>query len=75
MVLIKHNSLKSDVFFNPIFMPGFSGSGSRVQVQVLEVAINEILYNCLQKQPHVDVLQIRKTPVLESLLNKVGVSF
>ena len=56
-------------------MPGFSGSGSRVQVQVLEVAINEILYNCLQKQPLVDVLQIRKTPVLESLLNKVGVSF
>ena len=75
MVLIKHNSLKSDIFFNPIFMPGFSGSGSRVQVQVLEVAINEILYNCLQKQPLVDVLQIRKTPVLESLLNKVGVSF
>ena len=75
MVLIKHNSLKSDIFFNPIFMPGFSGSGSRVQVQVLEVAINEILYNCLQKQPLVDVLQIRKTPVLESLLNTVGVSF
>ena len=75
MVLIKHNSLKSDIFFNPIFMPGFSGSGSRVQVQVLEVAINEILYNCLQKQPLVDVLQTRKTPVLESLLNKVGVSF
>ena len=26
MVLIKHNSLKSDIFFNPIFIPGFSGS-------------------------------------------------
>ena len=23
--------LKSDIFFNPIFTPGFSGSGSRVQ--------------------------------------------
>ena len=48
MVFIKHNSLKSDIFFNPIFIPGFSGSrffrvhifqgpgisgsGSRVQV-------------------------------------------
>ena len=46
MVLIKHNFLKSDIFFNPIFIPGFSrsrffkvqvfqgpgpGSGSRVQ--------------------------------------------
>ena len=26
MVLMKHNSLKSDIFFNPIFVPGFSGS-------------------------------------------------
>ena len=39
MVFVKHNSLKSDIFFNPIFIPGFSGSGSRVRVQVLEVAI------------------------------------
>ena len=31
MVFVKHNSLKSDIFFNPIFIPGFSGSGSRVQ--------------------------------------------
>ena len=31
MVLIKHNSLKSDIFFNPIFIPGFSGPESRVQ--------------------------------------------
>ena len=46
MVFAKHNSLKSDIFFNPIFIPGFSesrffrvqvfqgagpGSGSRVQ--------------------------------------------
>ena len=38
MVLIKHNYLKSDIFFNPIFIPGFSGSGSRVRVQVIEVA-------------------------------------
>ena len=33
MVLIKQNSLKSDIFFNPIFIPGFSGSGSLVRVQ------------------------------------------
>ena len=26
MVLIKHNYLKSDIFFNPIFIVGFSGS-------------------------------------------------
>ena len=26
MVLIKHNYLKPDMFFNPIFIPGFSGS-------------------------------------------------
>ena len=33
MVLIKHNSLKSDIFFNAIFIPGFSGSMFfRVQV-------------------------------------------
>ena len=43
MVLIKHNYLKSDIFFNPIFIPGFSGSkflgsGSWVRVQVIEVA-------------------------------------
>ena len=31
MVFVKHNSLKSDIFFNPIFIPGFSGSGSRVK--------------------------------------------
>ena len=37
MVLIKHNSLKSDIFFNPIFTPGFSGSRFfkvRVRVRV-----------------------------------------
>ena len=33
MVFVKHNSLKSDIFFNPIFIPGFSGSVSRVRVQ------------------------------------------
>ena len=33
MVFVKHNSLKSNIFFNPIFIPGFSGSGSRVRVQ------------------------------------------
>ena len=33
MVLIKHNYLKSDIFFNTIFTPGFSGSRFfRVQV-------------------------------------------
>ena len=33
MVLIKHNSLNSDIFFNPIFILGFSGSSFfRVQV-------------------------------------------
>ena len=26
MVFVKHNSLKSDIFFNPTFIPGFSGS-------------------------------------------------
>ena len=31
MVFVKHNSLKLDIFFNPIVIPGFSGSGSRVQ--------------------------------------------
>ena len=47
MVFVKHNSLKSDIFFNLIFIPDFSGSrffraqvfegpgfpGSRVRVQ------------------------------------------
>ena len=43
MVLTKHNYLKSGIFFNPIFIPGFSGLGfsesrllrseSRVRVQ------------------------------------------
>ena len=42
MVFVKHNSLNPDIFFNPIFIPGFSefrffrvrvqGSGSRVRV-------------------------------------------
>ena len=33
MVFIKHNSLKSGIFFNPIFIPGFSGPRIfRVQV-------------------------------------------
>ena len=36
MVLIKHNSLKSDIFFNPIFIPGFSGSRF-FRVQVFQV--------------------------------------
>ena len=26
MVFVKHNSLKSDIFFNLMFIPGFSGS-------------------------------------------------
>ena len=33
MVFIKHNSLKPDIFFNPIFIPCFSGSRFfRIQV-------------------------------------------
>ena len=33
MVFVKHNSLRSDIFFNSIFIPGFSGSRFfRVQV-------------------------------------------
>ena len=33
MVFVKHNSLNPDIFFNPIFIPGFSGSRFfRVQV-------------------------------------------
>ena len=33
MIFVKHNSLKSGIFFNPIFIPGFSGSRFfRVQV-------------------------------------------
>ena len=33
MVFVKHNSLKSDIFCNPIFIAGFSGSKLfRVQV-------------------------------------------
>ena len=75
MVLTKHNSLKSDIFFNSIFIPGFSGSrffriqifqgpgfsesrffrfqvfqgpgpgsGSRVRVQVLEVALDYLTF-------------------------------
>ena len=33
MVFVKQNSLKSDIFFNPIFIPYFSGSRFfRVQV-------------------------------------------
>ena len=49
MVFLKHNSVKSGIFFNAIFIPGFSGSrsrvrvqspgsGSRVRVQVLDIA-------------------------------------
>ena len=40
MVLVKHSYLKSDIFLNPIFIPGFPGSrflgsGSRGRVQGL----------------------------------------
>ena len=47
MALMKHNYLKSDIFFNPTFIPCFLGpgfyspgteSGSRFRVQVIEVA-------------------------------------
>ena len=67
MVLIKHNYLKSEIFFNPIFIPGFSGSrffmvqvfrvqvfrvrvqgpgsGFRIRVQVIEVAVIMYLFS------------------------------
>ena len=35
MVFVKHNSLKSYIFFNPTFIPGFSGSRF-VRVQVFQ---------------------------------------
>ena len=38
MVFIKHNSLKSDIFVNPIFIPGFSGS-SFFKIQVFRVQV------------------------------------
>ena len=38
MVLIKHNYLKSDIFFNPIFIPGFSESRF-FRVQVFKVRL------------------------------------
>ena len=52
--MVIHNSLRSEIFFNPIFITGFSGSRifrvqvfqgpgfsmSRSRVQVLEVALN-----------------------------------
>ena len=71
MIFIKHNYLKSDIFFNPIFIPcfsasmffrvqvfqgsGFSGFGSRVQVQglgpgfrsSLQCILNYCKYCCL----------------------------
>ena len=71
MIFIKHNYLKSDIFFNPIFIPcfsgsmffwvqvfqgsGFSGFGSRVQVQglgpgfrsSLQCILNYCKYFCL----------------------------
>ena len=67
MVLIKHNYLKSDIFFNSIFIPGFSesrffrvqvfrvrvqgpGPGSRVQDQVIEVALAKQLITIFQKK-------------------------
>ena len=38
MVFVKHNSLKSHIYFNPVFQVFQGpGPGSRVQVQVLEV--------------------------------------
>ena len=36
MVFVKHNSLKSYIFFNPIFIPGFSRSRF-FRVQVFQV--------------------------------------
>ena len=65
MVLIKHNYLKSDIFFNPIFIPGFSGSRFfRVRIQVFEVAVLSNVLTCsdsssVQKQSPGGVLQKR----------------
>ena len=65
MVLINHNYLKLDIFFNSIFIPGFSesrffrvqvfkvrvqGPGSRVQVQVIEVTLAKQLITIFQKK-------------------------
>ena len=56
MVLIKHNYLKSDIFFNSIFIPGFSESRFfrvqvfRVRVQVIEVALAKQLITIFQKK-------------------------
>ena len=113
MVLIKHNSLKSDIFFNPIFIPGFSGSrffrvqvfqspgfsgsrflrvqvfqgpgpGSRVRVQVLEVAVLFTFVFTLFRSSHrrcfikkavlknFAIFTWKRTPVLGSLFNKVA---
>ena len=65
-----YNSLKSYIFFNPMFIPGFSGSrffrlqvsqdpgsGSRVRIQVLQVAgffsnvIKALFHGFIPQQP------------------------
>ena len=63
MVFVKHKSLKSDTFFNPIFIPDFSGSRFfRVQiqgpVQILEVAqwfMLNLVYQHPYKLPYQDL--------------------
>ena len=112
MVFVKHNSLTSDIFFTPIFIPGFSGSrfirvqvfqgpgfsgsrffrvrvqgpesGSRVRVQVLEVAVLFTFVFTLFRSSHrrcfikkavlknFAIFTWKRTPVLGSLFNKVA---
>ena len=100
MVFVKHNSLTSDIFFNPIFIPGFSGSrffrvqvfqspgfsgsGSRVRVQVLEVAVLFTFVFTLFRSSHrrcfikkavlknFAIFTWKRTPMLGSLFNKVA---
>ena len=50
MVFIKHNSLKSDIFLNPIFMPCFSGS-MFFSAQVFQ-GLGPGSGSRFQKQPH-----------------------
>ena len=62
MVLIKHNYLKSDIFFNSIFIPGFSESRF-FRVQVFRVRVQgpgyrsspceTINYNISKKDPFI----------------------
>ena len=78
MVFIKHNYLKSDIFFNPIFIPCFSGSmffrvqvflgyGFRVRVQVLEVAMFQDYIWPFTAYSKVKICTFRKSGIVSSL--------